>query len=74
ANPVGTLAVDAAGNVYGTTTYGGSGGSCEFGNGCGVAWEITPSPRLLGSECFGVAVVISPYHSLRANERLRLLS
>ncbi len=42
ANPVGTLAVDAAGNVYGTTTYGGSGGSCEFGNGCGVAWEITP--------------------------------
>lgn len=42
ANPVGAVAVDAGGNVYGTTTYGGSGGSCEFGNGCGVAWKITP--------------------------------
>lgn len=40
ANPVGTMALDANGNLYGTTQNGGTGGSCE--NGCGVAWEITP--------------------------------
>jgi len=40
--PVGTLALDADGNVYGTSVYGGTGGGCEFGNGCGVAWKITP--------------------------------
>ena len=40
--PVGTLAVDADGNIYGTSVYGGTGGGCEFGDGCGVAWKITP--------------------------------
>lgn len=32
-------AVDASGNLYGTTFYGGT-GSCDYG--CGVVWEITP--------------------------------
>jgi uncharacterized repeat protein (TIGR03803 family) len=33
--PVSTVAIDADGNLYGTTTYGGT-------NGAGVVWEITP--------------------------------
>ncbi len=40
--PLGTMALDTDGNLYGTSQYGGTGGSCEFGNGCGVAWKITP--------------------------------
>ena len=40
--PVGTMALDADGNLYGTSAGGGTGGSCEFGDGCGVAWKITP--------------------------------
>jgi len=40
ANPVGAVAVDAAGNLYGTTSHGGTGSSCQYG--CGVAWKITP--------------------------------
>jgi len=34
------MAIDADGNLYGTTQHGGNGGSCEYG--CGVAWKITP--------------------------------
>jgi len=41
-NPIGAVALDAGGNLYGTSEYGGTGGSCEFGFGCGVAWKITP--------------------------------
>ncbi len=43
ANPLGGPALDANGNVYGTTEYGGSfaGENCG-GIGCGVVWEITP--------------------------------
>jgi uncharacterized repeat protein (TIGR03803 family) len=39
ANPVGGPTLDANGNVYGTTYYGG--GNCSP-VGCGVVWEITP--------------------------------
>jgi uncharacterized repeat protein (TIGR03803 family) len=39
ANPVSNVAIDASGNLYGTT-YNGGEGSCE--GGCGVVWEITP--------------------------------
>jgi uncharacterized repeat protein (TIGR03803 family) len=35
ANPIGGVALDANGDLYGTTAYGG-------GNGYGVVWEITP--------------------------------
>ena len=34
-----TVGIDAQGNLYGTTYYGGS--NC-LPNGCGVVWEITP--------------------------------
>ena len=37
--PVGGVALDTAGNMYGTTDLGGPG---DCGLGCGVVWEITP--------------------------------
>ncbi|MBV8888482.1 MAG: VCBS repeat-containing protein [Alphaproteobacteria bacterium] len=39
-NP-GSLVIDGAGNLYGTTGYGGTGVSC--GNGCGVVFELSPN-------------------------------
>jgi len=45
ANPAGSLAMDANGNLYGTTYAGGITGShCDsrFGSQCGVVFEITP--------------------------------
>ncbi len=42
ASPIGGVAVDASGNLYGTTSLGGmTGGNCPT-QGCGVVWEITP--------------------------------
>lgn len=38
----GALVFDAVGNLYGTTLFGGGGGSCYFG-GCGIIFELTPS-------------------------------
>jgi uncharacterized repeat protein (TIGR03803 family) len=38
--PYGAPVLDANGNLYGTTTSGGT-GNCN-GSGCGVVWEITP--------------------------------
>lgn len=40
ANPLAVLVFDANGNLYGTTSEGGS-GDC-FGLGCGVVFELTP--------------------------------
>jgi uncharacterized repeat protein (TIGR03803 family) len=42
-DPMGSVILDAAGNIYGTAYYGGN-GSCnvEGITGCGVVWEITP--------------------------------
>lgn len=37
--PVGSVVLDAAGNIYGTTDLGGPG---KCGPGCGVIWEVTP--------------------------------
>ncbi len=42
--PDGTLALDGAGNLYGTTETGGGSG-CEFGYGCGTAFELSPSAK-----------------------------
>jgi uncharacterized repeat protein (TIGR03803 family) len=44
-NPHGDLAIDAAGNLYGTTHYGGANNSSSFCSsmGCGVAFELTPN-------------------------------
>jgi uncharacterized repeat protein (TIGR03803 family) len=41
-NPRSQLAFDAAGNLYGTTLYGGgTAGKCEYG--CGTIFKLTPS-------------------------------
>jgi uncharacterized repeat protein (TIGR03803 family) len=40
-NPHGGVTLDAAGNIYGTTVAGGSGGVCS-GDGCGVVFRIGP--------------------------------
>lgn len=39
--PMGGPTVDALGNIYGTTSEGGTQG-CEFEVDCGTVWEITP--------------------------------
>lgn len=39
--PYGGVALDAAGNLYGTAVVGGTGGACE--GGCGVAFKLTNS-------------------------------
>jgi uncharacterized repeat protein (TIGR03803 family) len=40
-NPSGNLLIDKAGNLYGTTFYGGSGSGCENGSeGCGTVYEL----------------------------------
>jgi hypothetical protein len=39
AHPSGGPVLDANGNLYGTTTSGGT-GNCHDGEGCGVVWEI----------------------------------
>jgi uncharacterized repeat protein (TIGR03803 family) len=41
-NPYGGVTLDAAGNLYGTTVAGGSGGFCT-GDGCGVVYKLSPS-------------------------------
>lgn len=39
--PDGNLIIDAAGNLYGVTRFGGD-LSCSAGSGCGVVYELTP--------------------------------
>jgi uncharacterized repeat protein (TIGR03803 family) len=41
-NPFGTLIADSAGNLYGTTRWGGTGG-CFNPTGCGTVFELSPS-------------------------------
>jgi uncharacterized repeat protein (TIGR03803 family) len=40
--PLDKLIIDKAGNLYGTTTQGGTGLQC--GNGCGTVFELSPQP------------------------------
>jgi len=46
-NPQGSLTFDAAGNLYGTTDFGGSTACSSFGPGCGVVWKLAPNGRLI---------------------------
>lgn len=41
--PIGNLAFDAAGNLYGTTDFGGGSIACNAGEGCGTVFKLTPS-------------------------------
>jgi len=45
ANPMAPLIRDAAGNLYGTTEYGGLFGVACGGNGCGIVFKIDPSGK-----------------------------
>jgi uncharacterized repeat protein (TIGR03803 family) len=44
ASPYATLLMDAAGNLYGTTSAGGGAKGC-FGNGCGTVFKISPKGK-----------------------------
>jgi uncharacterized repeat protein (TIGR03803 family) len=46
-NPVGNMTLDAAGNLYGTTTIGPAGYVGQFG--CGVAYQLVPPGAAGGS-------------------------
>jgi uncharacterized repeat protein (TIGR03803 family) len=43
------LLMDAAGNLYGTTLYGGPGGYCPTSIGCGTVFELTAPSQTTGS-------------------------
>jgi len=72
--PSGTPVLDSAGNIYGTTVYGG-GGNCESNLGCGTVWKLTPSggeytqkilasfhsgPQIVGC-CFSIRLPDNPW-------------
>jgi uncharacterized repeat protein (TIGR03803 family) len=42
--PRGGVVFDSAGNLYGTSLYGGNFDCRNTDNGCGAVWEISPSP------------------------------
>jgi len=39
--PESPLLLDSAGNLYGTTVEGGTGFNCNFGEGCGIVYELS---------------------------------
>jgi uncharacterized repeat protein (TIGR03803 family) len=41
--PRGSLILDGAGDLYGTTEFGGTGGICRDNNSCGTVFELKPS-------------------------------
>jgi uncharacterized repeat protein (TIGR03803 family) len=43
--PVAGLIMDSAGNLYGTTEYGGSGSCSGFSSGCGTVFKLDPSEK-----------------------------
>jgi len=51
ATPAGGLSIDSAGNLYGTTGYGGTGNCVLLGSktGCGVVYELVP-PKSKGGK------------------------
>jgi uncharacterized repeat protein (TIGR03803 family) len=61
-NPENQLAQDAAGNLYGTTSYGGNMEECG-GQGCGVIFRLSPngSPHWVYSELYQFHGSTQPY-------------
>ncbi len=57
-NPTAALVFDSAGNLYGTTSMGGSADVCSLG--CGVAFELTPNVD--GTWAESVLHVFGPNH------------
>ncbi len=53
-NPVGAVTLDPAGNLYGTTSYGGAYTTKRNHAGCGLVWEITNKKTYLDLHDFGV--------------------
>ncbi len=51
ATPEGGLVIDSAGNLYGTTAYGGTGNCVLLGNsvGCGTVYELSPPAQKGGA-------------------------
>jgi uncharacterized repeat protein (TIGR03803 family) len=63
ANPTGGLVRDAAGNLYGTTTAGGS-SACPFDAGCGVVFELDTTGSLTVLHSFDGADGTAPTGTL----------
>jgi uncharacterized repeat protein (TIGR03803 family) len=53
ANPAAGLVRDAAGNLYGTTYYGGAG--CSNDGGCGTVFKLDPNGKETVLHSFGVS-------------------
>jgi uncharacterized repeat protein (TIGR03803 family) len=47
ANPTSSLSIDGAGNLYGTTEYGGTGCTSSYLDGCGTVFEVAARTRAL---------------------------
>ncbi len=54
--PLAGVVLDSEGNLYGTTSYGGTIGG---GSGCGTVFEVTPS----GSEKMSYSITCNPYYA-----------
>jgi uncharacterized repeat protein (TIGR03803 family) len=44
-NPLSSLLLDAAGNLIGTTSVGGTGAPCSVGFACGTIFQVTPAGK-----------------------------
>jgi uncharacterized repeat protein (TIGR03803 family) len=65
ANPFSVLVRDAAGNLYGTTSAGGSGkGVCASFGGCGTAFKLTKNGRQVWLHSFTFANGMQPLAGL----------
>jgi uncharacterized repeat protein (TIGR03803 family) len=58
ANPYSGLTMDRAGNLYGTTAFGGLSGSCYDGLGCGIVYKLRPTSS---------GWILSPIYTFRGN-------
>lgn len=47
--PAGGVVLDAQGNLYGATSFGGNGGTNCFGGSCGTVYQLVPSAKAGGA-------------------------